>query len=75
MSLYFKKFTGRKKCNCFNKFTGELIRVPGVLEYGNVVWKIGIKKYMIKIEDVQKKFTKHIKRLHNVSGEERLHII
>ena len=60
-------------------FKDDLILVPlfkslvrPILEYGNVVWKNCIKKYMNKIENVQRKFTRHIKGLQNTSYEERL---
>ena len=46
--------------------------VRPILEYGNVIWANGVKKYMNKIENVQRKFTKHIKGLSNVPYEERL---
>ena len=46
--------------------------VRPVLEYGNVIWANGVKKYMTKIENVQRKFTKHIKGLSNLQYEERL---
>ena len=49
--------------------------VRPILEYGNVVWNNCIKKYMTKIENVQRKYTKHIKGLQNVPYEERLNII
>ena len=49
--------------------------VRPILEYGNVVWNNCIKKYMTKIENVQRKYTKHIKGLQNVPYEERLKII
>ena len=34
-----------------------------ILEYGNSIWYNGMKKYMTKIENVQRKYTKHVKRL------------
>ena len=43
-----------------------------ILEYGNVVWSNGLKKHMTKIENVQRKFTKHVKGIHNLSYENRL---
>ena len=46
--------------------------VRPILEYGNSVWSVGIKKYMSKIENVQRKFTKYIRNLHNMTYEERL---
>ena len=46
--------------------------VRPVLEYGNVVWNNKIKKYMSKIENVQRKYTKHIKGLFNLNYEDRL---
>ena len=46
--------------------------VRPILEYGNSVWSVGIKKYMSKIENVQRKFTKYIRNLHNLTYEERL---
>ena len=45
MSLYFKKFTGRKKCNCFNKFTGELIRVTRVLLLLQIIQLISLHQH------------------------------
>ena len=44
-----------------------------ILEYGNSVWSNGIKKYMTKVENVQRKFTKHVKGLNKFQYEERLH--
>ena len=49
--------------------------VRPILEYGNTVWNNGIKKYMNKIETVQRKFTKYIKGMHHMSYENRLRII
>ena len=49
--------------------------VRPILEYGNVIWANGVKKYMTKIENVQRKYTKHIKGLSNLTYEERLHKI
>ena len=46
-----------------------------ILEYGNSVWTNGLKKYKNMIENVQRKFTKHIKGLKDLSYEERLNII
>ena len=46
--------------------------VRPILEYGNNVWSNGLKKYSTKIENVQRKFTKHIKGLDNVPYEQRL---
>ena len=46
--------------------------VRPILEYGNVVWSNGLKKHMTKIENVQRKFTKHVKGIHNLSYENRL---
>ena len=46
--------------------------VRPILEYGNVIWANGVKKYMTKIENVQRKYTKHIKGLSNLTYEERL---
>ena len=37
-----------------------------ILEYGNSVWTNGLKKYRNLIENVQRKFTKHIKCLNEV---------
>ena len=46
--------------------------VRPILEYGNNVWFNGLKKYSTKIENVQRKYTKHIKGLDKVPYEERL---
>ena len=46
--------------------------VRPVLEYGNVIWSNGLKKHLSKIENVQRKFTKHVKGLQNLSYENRL---
>ena len=43
-----------------------------VLEYGNTIWSNGIKKYMTKVENVQRKYTKHVKGLNKLTYEERL---
>ena len=45
--------------------------VRPILEYGNVVWSNGLKKHLTKIENVQRKFTKHVKGLHDLSYENR----
>ena len=42
------------------------------MEYGNCIWSNGLKKYMNKIENVQRKYTKHVKGLSKYSYEERL---
>ena len=47
--------------------------VRPILEYGNTIWNNGIKKYMDKIENVQRKFTKHVKGMQNLPYEERLY--
>ena len=49
--------------------------VRPILEYGNTVWSNGLKKYMNKIENVQRRFTKLIKNFHNLPYEERLKLI
>ena len=46
--------------------------VRPILEYGNVVWNNCIKKYMNKIENVQRKYTRYIKGLQNLTYEQRL---
>ena len=46
-----------------------------ILEYGNTVWYNGLKKCRDKIENVQRKLTKHIKGLSNTPYEERLKYI
>ena len=46
--------------------------VRPVLEYGNAVWNNGIKKCMNKIENVQRKLTKHVKGMQHLSYKERL---
>ena len=43
-----------------------------ILEYGNSVWTNGLKKYRNMVENVQRKFTKHIKGLNEAPYEERL---
>ena len=43
-----------------------------ILEYGNTVWCNGLKKYTTKIENVQRRFTKHIKGISELPYEERL---
>ena len=43
-----------------------------ILEYGNTVWYNGLKKSKEKIENVQRKLTKHIKGLRDISYEKRL---
>ena len=49
--------------------------VRPILEYGNTVWYNGLKKCSDKIENVQRKLTKHIKGLWDKPYEERLRII
>ena len=46
-----------------------------ILEYGNSVWANGLKKYKTLVENVQRKFTKHIKNLTNIPYEDRLKLI
>ena len=46
--------------------------VRPILEYGNTVWCNGLKKYATKIENVQRRFTKHIKGMSDLPYEERL---
>ena len=46
--------------------------VRPILEYGNSVWTNSLKKYMTKVENVQRKFTKHIKGMSDLPYEERL---
>ena len=46
--------------------------VRPILEYANNVWSNGQKKYMTKIENVQRKYSKHINGLSNIPYEERL---
>ena len=43
-----------------------------ILEYGNSVWTNGLKKYRNIAENVQRKFTKHIKSLSSLPYEDRL---
>ena len=64
-----KNFT-YKKSNILVPLFKTLVRP--ILEYANNVWSNGLKKYLTKVENVQRKFTKHIKGLNNVSYEERL---
>ena len=64
-----KNFTF-KKSNILVPLFKTLVRP--ILEYGNVIWANGIKKYMTKIENVQRKFTKHISGISNIPYEERL---
>ena len=49
--------------------------VRPILEYGNSVWAYGLKKYKTLVENVQRKFTKHIKNLTNIPYEDRLKLI
>ena len=49
--------------------------VRPILEYGNSVWTNGLKKYRNIVENVQRKFTKHIKGLHETPYEDRLNKI
>ena len=44
-----------------------------ILEYGNSIWFNGLKKYMTKVENIQRKYTKHVKGLSTLSYEQRLH--
>ena len=46
--------------------------VRPILEYGNSVWNNKLKKYTTMIENVQRKFTKHIKGISNLPYEDRL---
>ena len=46
-----------------------------ILEYGNTVWYNGLRKCKDKIENVQRKLTKHIKGLRDTPYEDRLKII
>ena len=64
-----KNFT-YKDANTLVPLFKTLIRP--ILEYGNSVWCNGLKKYKQKIENVQRKFTKHIKKLNDVPYEDRL---
>ena len=64
-----KNFTFRK-ANILVPLFKTLVRP--ILEYGNVIWANGIKKYMTKIENVQRKFTKHISGMSKLPYEERL---
>ena len=45
------------------------------MEYGNTVWYNGLRKCKDKIENVQRKLTKHIKGLRDTPYEDRLKII
>ena len=49
--------------------------VRPILEYGNSVWSNGLKKYKNLVENVQRKLTKHITGLQDISYEDRLKII
>jgi len=42
---------------------------------GNAVWSNGLKKYKTMVENVQRKFTKHIKGLRDTPYENRLQLI
>ena len=64
-----KNFTF-KKSNILVPLFKTLVRP--ILEYGNVIWANGIKKYMTKIENVQRRFTKHISGISKLPYEERL---
>ena len=67
-----KKFTYRDS-DILTPLFKTLVRP--ILEYGNSVWSNGLKKYKTLIENVQRKFTKHMKGLKDVPYEERLNII
>ena len=43
-----------------------------ILEYGNTIWSNGLRKYVNMVENVQRKFTKHVKGLNSFSYEDRL---
>ena len=64
-----KNFTYRD-ANILTPLFKTLIRP--ILEYGNSVWTNGLKKYRNLVENVQRKFTKHIKGLNEVPYEDRL---
>ena len=64
-----KNFTYRD-ANILVPLFKSLIRP--ILEYGNSVWTNGLKKYRNIVENVQRKFTKHVKGLNEVPYEERL---
>ena len=64
-----KNFTYRDQ-NILIPLFKSLVRP--ILEYGNAVWNNGIKKFMNKIENVQRKLTKHVKNMHLMTYEERL---
>ena len=49
--------------------------VRPILEYGNSIWSNGLKNYRNIVENVQRKFTKHIKGLKDTPYEDRLKII
>ena len=49
--------------------------VRPILEYGNSVWSNGLKKYRNLVENVQRKLTKHIAGLQEISYEDRLKLI
>ena len=64
-----KNFTYRNT-NIMVPLFKSLIRP--ILEYGNSVWTNGLKKYRNIVENVQRKFTKHIKSLSSLPYEDRL---
>ena len=64
-----KNFTYRDS-NILIPLFKSLIRP--ILEYGNSVWTNGLKKYRNLVENVQRKFTKHIKGLNEIAYEDRL---
>ena len=71
-------YTSYKILNNFTYRDGNILiplfksLVRPILEYGNVVWSNGTKKLLNKIENVQRKFTKHVKGIYNLSYEKRL---
>ena len=65
----FKNFTF-KKAKILIPLFKTLIRP--ILEYGNTIWSNGLRKYTNMVENVQRKFTKHVKGLNSFSYEDRL---
>ncbi len=59
-----------KKANILIPLFKTLIRP--ILEYGNTIWSNGLRKYTNMVENVQRKFTKHVEGLNSFSYEDRL---
>jgi len=49
--------------------------VRSVIEYGNPVWNTTLRKHTDAIENVQRRFTKRVKQVRNMTYEQRLQVL